>query len=285
MANEREPDDPLPVDFVPDGSVATHRVRDKEDWASVAAKFHLKDVKKLIYFNFHTNVPEEVNWYLRHNTGCNVSNDGDRNWAFSDSADPGLIYIPPVGVINMPEYVVEVDPRSTMERLQEISKTIPGNEGIRIREMIDIAVLADFPRAAALWYYDYAAVHWYISPATTNMERRQMTLATNGQFPFDGKWGPTPTDIWKKTPFLEIVTLDNTWLDYSIQRASDSQLESALYGFEGEIKRSWEEMRGIEDRVATGGGSSRGPLLEAFVQHVHSLAEDPTHLYFVYLKH
>jgi hypothetical protein len=28
MANEREPDDPLPVDFVPEGSVETHRVSD-----------------------------------------------------------------------------------------------------------------------------------------------------------------------------------------------------------------------------------------------------------------
>lgn len=94
MANESEPDNPLPVDFVPEGSVATHRVRDGEDWASVAAQYNVK-VDDLIYFNFHTNVPEEVNWYLRRNTGCNVSDDGGLNWAFSSSADPGLIYIPP----------------------------------------------------------------------------------------------------------------------------------------------------------------------------------------------
>ena len=74
MANEREPDDPLPVDFVPEGAVATHRVSDGEDWASVAAQYNV-NVNDLIYFNFHTNVPEEVNWYLRRNTGCNVSND------------------------------------------------------------------------------------------------------------------------------------------------------------------------------------------------------------------
>jgi hypothetical protein len=94
MANESEPDNPLPVDFVPEGSVETHRVSDGEDWASVAAQYNVK-VDDLIYFNFHTNVPEEVNWYLRRNTGCNVSNDGGLNWAFSSSADPGLIYIPP----------------------------------------------------------------------------------------------------------------------------------------------------------------------------------------------
>jgi hypothetical protein len=94
MANESEPDNPLPVDFVPEGSVETHHVSDGEDWASVAAQYNVK-VDDLIYFNFHTNVPEEVNWYLRRNTGCNVSNDGGLNWAFSSSADPGLIYIPP----------------------------------------------------------------------------------------------------------------------------------------------------------------------------------------------
>jgi hypothetical protein len=33
MANEREPDDLLPVDFVPDGAVAPHRVSDGEDCA------------------------------------------------------------------------------------------------------------------------------------------------------------------------------------------------------------------------------------------------------------
>lgn len=98
MANERQPDDPLPADFEPEGAVATHRVSDGENWASVAAKYNV-NVKDLIYFNFHTNIPEEVNWYLRRNTGCNVSKDGGRNWAFSSSADPGIIYIPPSEVI------------------------------------------------------------------------------------------------------------------------------------------------------------------------------------------
>lgn len=108
MANESEPDNPLPVDFVPEGSVETHRVSDGEDWASVAAQYNVK-VDDLIYFNFHTNVPEEVNWYLRRNTGCNISNDGGLNWAFSSSADPGLIYIPPSEVSDKePEDVTPV---------------------------------------------------------------------------------------------------------------------------------------------------------------------------------
>jgi predicted nuclease with TOPRIM domain len=42
MANESTPDNPLPVDFVPEGSVETHRVSDGEDWAAVAAKYNVK---------------------------------------------------------------------------------------------------------------------------------------------------------------------------------------------------------------------------------------------------
>jgi hypothetical protein len=95
VKNERAPADPLPANFVPKGFVTTHRVSDGEDWASVAAKYNIEKVANLIYFNFHTNNPDEVNWYLRRNTGCNVSKDGGRNWAFSSSANPGKIYIPP----------------------------------------------------------------------------------------------------------------------------------------------------------------------------------------------
>ena len=121
MANEREPDDPLPADFVPEGAVATHRVSDGEDWASVAAQYNVK-VGDLIYFNFHTNVPAEVNWYLRRNTGCNVSNDGGRNVAFSSSADPGLIYIPPSEVsevIDMDQQVTDETDQSTGQSVEQ----------------------------------------------------------------------------------------------------------------------------------------------------------------------
>jgi hypothetical protein len=116
MANESEPDNPLPVDFVPEGSVETHRVSDGEDWASVAAQYNVK-VDDLIYFNFHTNVPEEVNWYLHRNTGCNVSNDGGLNWAFSSSADPGLIYIPPSEATDTKSEDVRADTTDSALRL------------------------------------------------------------------------------------------------------------------------------------------------------------------------
>jgi hypothetical protein len=41
-------------------------------------------------------------------------------------------------------------------------------------------------------------------------------------------------------------------------------------------------MAHVEGHFAIGGGSALGPLVEDFLKHVHALAEDPTHLYYIY---
>lgn len=286
MANEREPDNPLPVDFVPEGAVATHRVRDGEDWASVAAQYNV-GVAELVYFNFHTNAPEEVNWYLRSNTGCNVSNDGGLNWAFSDSADPGLIYIPPSQVIDMEPEVITAE-KPVMQRVQEIADNLPGNAGNRIRRMLAIESLADPYQATQappglqkdrLWYYTPGAVSYYIALNTTEDVRRGMTRDTNGQFPFDGDIGPgfeQSYHEWRVYPFADIVVRDAT------SPQSDSSLQIYLEGTENSIYTSWQEMANVESHFSLGGGSALGPSVEAFLMHVHHLAETPTHLYYVY---
>jgi hypothetical protein len=76
--------------FPPAGGIG-YRVQDGEKWESVAKMFGL-DVKELIKFNFQTNDPGEVNWYLRVKVGCHLHDDF--NWKFSKSADPGYIYRP-----------------------------------------------------------------------------------------------------------------------------------------------------------------------------------------------
>jgi hypothetical protein len=273
MANEREPDNPLPADFVPDGAVGTHRVSDGEDWASVAAQYNVK-VDDLIYFNFHTNVSEEVNWYLRRNVGCNVSNDGDLNWAFSSSADPGIVYIPPSKVIDMEPEEVTAD-KPIMDRLQEIAKTIDGNPGIRIRKML--AMVGDHP--PSLWYYNPGGVTYYLQLNTTNDERSGMTKGTNGEFPFDGDLGRGFEQFyheWRVYPFSDIVVQDAN------QHQSDSSLKLALEGAESSIYKSWQEIANVESRFAAGGGSALGPLVDAFIKHVYELADTPGHLYYVY---
>jgi hypothetical protein len=273
MANEREPDDPLPDNFKPEGAVDTHRVTDGEDWASVAAQYNVK-VDDLIYFNFHTNVPEEVNWYLRRNVGCNVSNDGGLNWAFSDSADPGIVYIPPSKVIDMePEEVTAEKP--IMERLREIAKTIDGNPGIRIRKMLEIVD----DRPARLWYYNPGGVTYYLQLNTSDEERRGMTKDTNGQVPFDGDLGrgfEQSYHEWRIYPFSDIVVRDSN------EHQSDASLKLALEGMENSIYKSWEEIANVESHFAVGGGSAVGPLVEAFIKHVYDLADTPDHLYYIY---
>ena len=68
MPLERAPRQPLPQDYYPKNGTPYH-VQDNDDWYSVARKFDV-DVGRLIDFNFHTRIPEEVNWYLRRNVGC-----------------------------------------------------------------------------------------------------------------------------------------------------------------------------------------------------------------------
>jgi len=276
MANEREPDDPLPANFEPEGFVEKHSVSDGEDWASVAAKYNV-NVKDLIYFNFHTNIPEEVNWYLRRNTGCNVSKDGGRNWAFSSSADPGLIYIPPSEVIDMePFEVPPVDTRTIMDRLREIAKTIPGNEGIRIRERLDIAAKVGSPADEQLWYYNGQAVFKYIQLETKNSERQEMTKDTNGQFPFDGDAGVNYGN-WKLYPFHDILR----FCALNPNDCSDTYLKSWLINQLDQIHNTWLSMVQIHN---VGGGTTEG-LVADFLDHVHELAEDPNHLYYVDQDH
>ncbi|MBZ5624585.1 MAG: hypothetical protein LAQ69_38670 [Acidobacteriia bacterium] len=93
IPNEKAPLHPLPAHYVPPFSLR-HPVKDREDWGSVA-RMHRIDTKALIFYNFWTTNPDEVNWYLRRNVGCTKSNDGGRNYAFSSDARPGYVYYPP----------------------------------------------------------------------------------------------------------------------------------------------------------------------------------------------
>ena len=107
MPNERSPAKPLPPSYVPPNGTA-YTVKDGDDWYSVA-RDHQRDVYALIYFNFQTLMPEEVNWYLKRNVGCNVTKDG-QNWAFSSRLKPGKIYIPPTSYTFDPTVITAKPP-------------------------------------------------------------------------------------------------------------------------------------------------------------------------------
>jgi hypothetical protein len=136
----------LPRDWALHNYGIPYRPGDKpvqEDWESVARKFGV-GVKELIYFNFLTDEPDEVNWYLRHYTGCNKVSPSGNNWMFSNSAKPGIIYIPPADDISIdyePEQVcvwMQTDVKKFMMRLVATSQMMSGNKGQRIKKLVRV---------------------------------------------------------------------------------------------------------------------------------------------------
>jgi hypothetical protein len=63
-----------------------------DTWESVAKSVGM-DPHLLIIFNFGTNSPKMVNWYLRTYVGCVTPSQTGWNWAFK-GAIPGIIYLP-----------------------------------------------------------------------------------------------------------------------------------------------------------------------------------------------
>ena len=78
----------------PPGSLLIpHRVSDNESFETLALKYGVTALEIAIH-NYGTSDPREINWYLREYVGCKVATQDQRNWRFSSSADPGLVFIP-----------------------------------------------------------------------------------------------------------------------------------------------------------------------------------------------
>lgn len=93
--HERKPAHPLPEGPRPGTRI---KVQDNENWEGVA-KRHGVTAKELIANNCGLKVtPEEINWYLHWRVGCNVTRDR-KNWSFSNSANPGFLYVPARGTV------------------------------------------------------------------------------------------------------------------------------------------------------------------------------------------
>ena len=140
---EKAPHNPLLANFIPPGG-APYQVRDGDSWKTLAAVWGV-DAQNLIYFNFHTNNPDEVNWYLSHRTGCNKPTPDGFNWVFSSSANPGRIYRPPIdfepeerqagpqGVNRLARYLDGLD-EEKLELVEENPKIFRVHLGITIAE-------------------------------------------------------------------------------------------------------------------------------------------------------
>lgn len=93
MPIERAPSKPLPAGFKPAGG-RTYRIQDGDSWWTLAIREGVL-VWDLIEYNFATRVPAEVNWYMKRRLGCDQVTPNRKNYRFSSSAKPGILYLPP----------------------------------------------------------------------------------------------------------------------------------------------------------------------------------------------
>ena len=93
MPVEKRPANPLPKGARAGSRPRPHRVVDGETLETVAKK-HGIAINRLIQHNFGTLDPAEINWYLREQVGCTLPTKDGKNWRFSSTAHPGLIYLP-----------------------------------------------------------------------------------------------------------------------------------------------------------------------------------------------
>jgi hypothetical protein len=83
-----------PVAFPPPNHLRAYPVRDGDNWWTLQKQFSLHDPWTLIRYNFHTDNPAEVNWYLREYVGCTKTTADGKNYCFSSAATPGYLYLP-----------------------------------------------------------------------------------------------------------------------------------------------------------------------------------------------
>jgi hypothetical protein len=122
----------VPRGFVPDGG-KPYKVQDGDSWITLGEDFGLAssasfDPWLLIRFNYPYLPPDlqrasrEVNWYLQHYVGCTQVTPDRRNYAFSSSATPGIIYQPEAA-----KYAVALPVLTTLkDRRHSIMANTPG---------------------------------------------------------------------------------------------------------------------------------------------------------------
>lgn len=77
-----------------------HKVKTGDTWITLGSRNNNQwGEHYIIWINFGLSptdpfYTQQVNWYLREYVGCRHSFDGGKNWAFTDDADPGYIFMP-----------------------------------------------------------------------------------------------------------------------------------------------------------------------------------------------
>lgn len=300
MSHDPKPVERIPKVTLPRGWYAIrhygipYRPKDKpkqEDWGTVARKFGVS-VRELIFFNFLTNDPDEVNWYLNHHTGCKKISPSGNNWMFSNDANPGIIYIPPAEdreiTFESDETICVWDtngPSRFLKQLSTVAASIPGYNGDRIKRLVQVMTRVGYPGCLDLWYYNDMNITTYADIKSGEKLLRDMTTATRGAFPFDGasglygQQGPEERHRGKwqvhavKALFDEFACI--TW--------KPDVLESRLIEIDSYMYKGWHTLSDVADRTgAFGGGSAYSSLVYDFIRHVSLLADDQNHLYWAF---
>ena len=154
MVNETTPPNPVQNRGMwPPKNGREYQVLDSDDWRKIAGRERI-DASDLIKFNFDTNVPEEVNWYLRELVGCKVTNDG-RNYVFA-GADPSKrkIYLPPAPdpqwddvksekILKAIHVALKDDNKFTHEEVVDVVRAALDDGVLTPDELTDLWVLAE----------------------------------------------------------------------------------------------------------------------------------------------
>ena len=78
-----------------------YKVKGADDWWKLAARPQVVaaglNAMDLCFYNFQTRDGREINWYLRNKVGCTKTTVDRKNYAFSDDARPGTVYLPKAG--------------------------------------------------------------------------------------------------------------------------------------------------------------------------------------------
>lgn len=91
MINLEKPTPTLPPNYRPPGA-APYRVQNGDSFTSIAGRLGMSP-KALLQFNYKTEHPPYINYYLKHNVGCKVAAPDGKNYSFTN-ASPGVIYQP-----------------------------------------------------------------------------------------------------------------------------------------------------------------------------------------------
>ncbi len=204
--------------------------------------------------------------------------------------------------IVVPAAVISNSQQSAIEKVIHdgtmITQTPPfkGARANRIRGMLKIADRLGYPKNWNLWYYSRRAVYMYVRWDTNDPQRKTMTAATGGRFPFDGDTGHYGGyAAWRIFPFQnavrrcnphssaddcggiigrELVLAEDEILREIAEINSEMQRASQAAGQAG-----WQQLTSISSSASSG----TGPLVDAFIKHLVGLMRDPQTLYSVYL--